>query len=79
MARDGDRRYTSPKDVAVLVTLGLQLAALVWGAATLKASVDDLRATVVEVRATLHTINDTQADNTARIRVLEDREHRPER
>jgi hypothetical protein len=47
--RKGDRRHTPLSQIATLVMLALQLAALVWGAATLKAAVDQLESTVINI------------------------------
>ena len=62
--RRGDRRHVPLSQVATLVMLALQLAALVWGAATLKSSVDQLKVTVEDIGAEMKV-------NRARITGLE--------
>lgn len=68
-----NRRRVETKDVLVYVTLLFQIAALVWGAATLNASVIQLKEATQELRATLSVISNHVSDLDARTRILEDR------
>lgn len=54
----GDRRRIALNDVAMIVGLMIQLAAIVWGASALKSSVDSLRETMAIMTAQIH---ETQA------------------
>lgn len=57
--------------MALVVTLLLQLCALVWGAATVSASVSVLQTAANRTTFILDKIVTEQADHDARIRVLE--------
>lgn len=67
----------SLKDVVVLITLLLNISALVWGAATLAATVRNLTVTVAQLSSTVDTLTDKiagiQIDYGTRIRVLEEK------
>lgn len=70
---DHDRRHPSVSQVATLIMLALQLAALVWGAATLTASVNALEraaeALAIETRYNRDRISEVQQD----VEVVKDR------
>jgi hypothetical protein len=67
----------SLKDVVVLITLLLNISALVWGAAKLATTVESLTLTVsklsVNVDALTTKISDMRVDYGARILVLEEK------
>lgn len=71
-----DRRSISFKEYVPLAVLLINVCALVWGAARLSKSVDDLQASVVDLRVTTRglvtDIAGIKIDYNARIRVLED-------
>ena len=54
----GDRRHLSLTDAAVLFTLLLQVAAIVWGAATLTATVRQVTSEVRDARAEVRSLSD---------------------
>lgn len=75
--RPGDRRHLSTSEFVSLVMLALQFGALVWGAATLKSSVDELRVTMSEIT---RQIRDTQSmvnGLTVDVGILKDRSKLP--
>ena len=51
-------------------------AALVWGAATLSATVDDVKRTTEKLDATIGKLGSVVQDHDGRLRVLEDRGNR---
>jgi len=73
-----ERRGMSLTQVAVAVTLMLNIGALIWGAATLTASVNELSRNTVQLSVMLERINSQVSSQEARLQVLEDRT-RPER
>jgi len=69
----GDRRHWSTTEVISVAMLLLQFAAIVWGASQLKASVDGLQTTMVEmsrqVKESQATVNELSID----VGILKDR------
>ena len=68
-------RLNATTAALVLALLG-NGAALVWGAATLSNTVDDVKRTTVKLDATLGKVGESVADVRERVRVLEDRASR---
>lgn len=72
-----DRRRWHLRDVIPLVIIVTNIAALVWGAAKMSDSIDDLKVTVSDLRVTTRglaaDIANVKIDYNARIKVLEDR------
>ena len=68
-----DRRHLNITQLATLIMLALQLAAIVWGAASLKASVDALERAAssleIETQANRARITDVHTD----VEVIKDR------
>lgn len=62
----GDRRHPSLTEIAVIVGLSVQLAAIVWGASALKSAVDSLQATMItmssQMRETQGAVVDLKVD-----------------
>lgn len=42
-----------PKSIAVIITLSIQIAVIVWGASKISSSVNNLDRTVIEVKASM--------------------------
>lgn len=61
------------KAVAIILTLTLQVSALVWGAATINSAVNSLEVTSAELRESVRELIREVGNNDARLRVLEDR------
>lgn len=64
------------KDLAILIALVIQIAALVWGAAMLKASVDQASVAITELRTQLKDMDHKLIEHDIELRVLKDREER---
>jgi hypothetical protein len=62
-----------PRWAGVILTIALQLIALVWGAALLTAGVRHLKTWAEGVTKTLAEVQKTHSDFNARLSVLEDR------
>ena len=79
-AKMNDRRTNNWRDVALALALLSNFGALVWGAATIKSSVDQLQGSVQDLNKTTATIvTDLAAvkvEYNARLSVLEDRSRR---
>lgn len=77
---DRQRRHMSFRDFAMLGTLIVNFAALIWGAATITSTVSQLSVTVQaldkSVSRVIEDMYTIKVDYNARIRVLEDRENR---
>jgi hypothetical protein len=69
----GDRRHLSITQVAVVLGMLAQLAALVWGAATLSASVNSLRETMIIVTTQINAIQTTVNAQSVELGILKDR------
>lgn len=72
----GDRRHPSLTDVAVIVGLSVQLAAIVWGASALKSSVDSLRDTMVTMSQQMKETQNTVVDLKVDVSVLKNQVYR---
>ena len=70
-----DRRGLSIKEFMAFATILVNICALVWGAAKISATVDDLKTTVIELHHTTERMAQDIAaikiDYNARIEVLE--------
>jgi hypothetical protein len=71
-------RFWDVKSVAIVAGMLVNIGALVWGAATIKSTVDQLGMTMTSVVRQIDKMNDKVGDHDGRLRVLEDRE-RPRR
>jgi len=78
--REGERRHITAREFALIFTLLLNFAALVWGASKLTNTVAILTSTVDKLEAaTQNLVADLvqiKIDYNARLRVLESREGR---
>ena len=68
--------FNRTKDLAAIVVMLLNFSGLIWGAATMFNGLETLRSAVTKLEAAASTLVNGQAENAARIRVLEDREER---
>jgi hypothetical protein len=63
------------REMAMLLTLLLNFGAIVWGAATLSATVAELRQAVSAINTTIsqlsNDMNELKVDHTSRLNVLE--------
>lgn len=79
-ARMAERRRLMMRDILPMAVLLINICALVWGAAKMSSSIDDLKTTVADLRTTTRNlatdIADVKIDYNARIKVLEDRDGR---
>jgi hypothetical protein len=70
-----DRRNLSTKELLTFITILINISALVWGAAKISATVDNLNESVVDLRATtrklVSDIAEIKIDYNARLEVLE--------
>lgn len=75
-----DRRHYGMRELAVVVALLLNFGGIVWGAATLSASVTQLQVAVGSLNSTAAQfrteLSQMREDYGARLRILEDRESR---
>lgn len=75
-----DRRHYGPREYVILATLILNFGGLVWGAATLAASVTELRESVNMLNRTsvkvLEDLSQLKIEYNARLSVMEDRMRR---
>lgn len=69
--RWSDRRHASPTEVAGVVTLILQLLALVWGAAKLSSAVDNLQSSVSAMQGDMRAMSGNLQALTTDVRVLQ--------
>ncbi len=69
----GDRRHLSLAQVAVVVAMLAQLAALVWGAATINASVDGLTKSMILVTRQIETTQTAVNALSVTVGILKDR------
>lgn len=60
--------------VAVAIALLFNLIGLVWGAATIKATVDNLEGQALEFRAVVSKMQDTQASIVTELAIVADRQ-----
>jgi hypothetical protein len=72
----GDRRHLSVTETVSLVILVLQLAAIVWGAATLKASVDTLKGESGATRVDVANMASALQSLTVDVRLLQQQTRR---
>ena len=72
-----DRRSLSLAAVVGIITLAINLCALVWGAARISGAVDELSRSTDRLNVVVGSLQSGQAAQEARLQVLEDREIRP--
>lgn len=77
-APDARRGFMNGKKLEPSTVIGwvIQICVLVWGAATVKASVDANADATRELAAVVRDVQRTQSEHATRISVLEDREER---
>lgn len=74
------RRSLSVRELVTLATLVLNFGGLIWAAATLSATVGELKETTVGIKRTMEVMAEQlvqiKVDHDGRLRVLEDRSQR---
>jgi len=57
-------------NLSSVITIGLNIAALIWGAARISSSVESLTKSMTELRVTVQTIDSRVNSNTVDIEVI---------
>jgi hypothetical protein len=77
-----ERRALTLREIVMVLTLLLNVGGLIWGAAKITSTVDDLTKTTSRLDNTVSSmatiVTNMQVEYNARIRVLEDRTSRKE-